>query len=403
MINVNDKPWEKLRLSDVEKFLSSSTDENFFYEFKSDSEEPFKLIKEISAFANTYGGYIFLGINDDKTIGGCTKWTEQRIHATIHDCITPIPNFDVKKFISNAGKIFVIKIEEGTMPPYVTNKGQIYERVSSGSFPIKESSKLAQLYNKRNDQLLKIKNKIELPEIDMSGNSPNNLCAYLDLGFSVTCSRDTNLQKNFYKFDFHAISDYLKTTGLKYTISRVGTSYVISIGNLSVTDDRGNSIMVNAGIQNYIEIMCDGSVRSRIILSCVPGETQADITGTIHIKGVFSDIYKMIFGVNFNKIFVHAHKYEKLTVLKQFTPMYSFYALEDDDRYRNYLLNHRENYGDNLIVNSNRTPKNDYMLIDKSYFDTYKIRYNNDNLISELFFSYHFNLGYIDLPENTEE
>jgi hypothetical protein len=170
-----------------------------------------------------------------------------------------------------------------------------------------------------------------------------------------------------------------------------------------VTDDRGNSIMVNAGIQNYIEIMCDGSVRSRIILSCVPGETQADITATIHIKGVFSDIYKMIFGDNFSKIFVHAHKYEKLTVLKQFTPMYSFYALEDNNRYRNYLLNHRENYGDNLIVNSNRIPKNDYVLIDKAYFDTYKIRYNNDNLISELFFSYHFNLGYIDLPKSTEE
>ena len=32
MININNKPWEKLRLSDIEKFLSSSTDENFFYE-----------------------------------------------------------------------------------------------------------------------------------------------------------------------------------------------------------------------------------------------------------------------------------------------------------------------------------------------------------------------------------
>ena len=398
MININNKPWEKLRVSDIEKFLNSSTDENFFYEFKSDNEDPPKLIKEISAFANTYGGYIFLGVNDDKTIGGCTKWTEQRIHTTIHDSITPTPNFDVKKFISSAGKVFVIKIDEGTMPPYVTNKGQIFERVSSGSFPIKESSKLAQLYNKRSDQLVRIKNKIELPEIDMSGDTPNNLCAYLDLGFSVVCSKDSILKKSFFRCDFHAISDYLKTIGLKYTISKVGTSYVIAIGNLSVTDNQGNSIMVNAGIQNYIEIMWDGSVRSRIILSCVPGETHADITGIIHIKGIFRDIYKMIFGGNFNKIFVHAHKYEKLTVLKQFTPVYSIYAMDEDDRYRNYLLNHQKHYGDNLIVNSNRVPKNDYMLIDKAYFDTNKLQFSNDNLNSELFFSYHFNLGYIDLP-----
>lgn len=58
--------------------------ESFFFEFKSDDEEPNKLVKEISALANTYGGYIFLGVNNDKSIGGCEKWTEQRIHTMIH-------------------------------------------------------------------------------------------------------------------------------------------------------------------------------------------------------------------------------------------------------------------------------------------------------------------------------
>ena len=81
----------------LKNFLSEADDENFFFEFKSDDEEPKKLIKEISAFANTYGGYILLGVNDDKTIGGCKKWTEQRIHITIHDCITPTPNFRCEK------------------------------------------------------------------------------------------------------------------------------------------------------------------------------------------------------------------------------------------------------------------------------------------------------------------
>lgn len=71
MVNINNKPWDKLRFHDIEKFLSEADDENFFFEFKSDDEEPKKLIKEISAFANTYGGYILLGVNDDKTIGGC--------------------------------------------------------------------------------------------------------------------------------------------------------------------------------------------------------------------------------------------------------------------------------------------------------------------------------------------
>lgn len=118
MININNKRWEKLRFSDVRKLLSGTDDETFFFEFKSDDEMPQKLVKEISAFANTYGGYVFLGINNDKSIGGCTKWTEQRIHTTIHDSISPTPLFDVKKFRPNGKTVYVIKIEEGNMPPY---------------------------------------------------------------------------------------------------------------------------------------------------------------------------------------------------------------------------------------------------------------------------------------------
>ena len=44
MVNINNKPWDKLRFHDIEKFLSEADDENFFFEFKSDDEEPKKLI-----------------------------------------------------------------------------------------------------------------------------------------------------------------------------------------------------------------------------------------------------------------------------------------------------------------------------------------------------------------------
>ena len=132
MITINGKDWSKLRFSDIRNLLSSADDESFFFEFKSDDVSNQKLIQEISAFANTYGGYILIGINDDKSIGGCKKWTENRIHTTIHDSITPVPSFDVKRFKPKEGTVLVIRIEEGKEPPYVTNKGKIYERVSFG-------------------------------------------------------------------------------------------------------------------------------------------------------------------------------------------------------------------------------------------------------------------------------
>ena len=94
-------------------------------------------------FANTYGGYIFLGITDKKDITGCVKWTEERIHNVIYNNITPTPDFDVQQFHIDGNTVFIIKIEEGSMPPYITSDGKIFERVSSSSMPIKDSAKLS--------------------------------------------------------------------------------------------------------------------------------------------------------------------------------------------------------------------------------------------------------------------
>ena len=188
MININNKKWEEIQTEDVEKILSEADDETFFFEFKSDNASPVKVMEEVSAFSNTYGGYVLLGINDDKTIGGCIEWNEERIHTTIHDSITPTPIFDIKKLNTNKGDIFVIKIEEGNMPPYITSKGKIYERLSLGSYVIKDSAKLTQLYNKKENQTKLIKNKIELEPIEKGEEFPNNLFAYIDLGFSIILS-----------------------------------------------------------------------------------------------------------------------------------------------------------------------------------------------------------------------
>ena len=84
MININNTPWDKLTFSDIQALLESADGETFFFEFKSDDARNHTLHKEISAFANTYGGYILLGISDDKTISGCKTWNEQRIHNVIH-------------------------------------------------------------------------------------------------------------------------------------------------------------------------------------------------------------------------------------------------------------------------------------------------------------------------------
>ena len=401
MININNKPWEKLRFLDIEKLLSSLDEENFFFEFKSDNESPAKLAKEISAFSNTFGGYVLLGINDDKTISGCSQWTEQRVHTTIHDSITPTPNFDVKKLKKGNVTILIIKIEEGTMPPYITNKGQIYERVSSGSFPIKNSEKLTQLYNKRRDQLIRLKDKIEIEPIRIDSTCPNNLCGYIDLGFSTILSSIAEFQQNFYNYDFNQIVEILKDRGSSFSISRLGHSVLISIGDISASSNGNERTLLNSGIHNFVEIMCDGSVRLRTILTTGSEFSKVDISNIMYLRMIASEIYLKIFGDDFSKIFIYAQKYEKLTVIKQFVPYFNLNGEGEHINFlNNYLFVHKKKYGNNLMIENNRIPKSDYFIIDKRWFNRCGLKYNTNTLVSELFYSEYANLGFIDLMKH---
>ncbi len=108
MVNIYGKEWWNLTSDDVEAFLSSpETEESFFFEFKDDRVDSKKIAEEVSALANTYGGYIFLGVSDSKEVRGCESWNEQRIQTTIHDSITPTPSFDIKKFICSGQPIYM--------------------------------------------------------------------------------------------------------------------------------------------------------------------------------------------------------------------------------------------------------------------------------------------------------
>ena len=113
MINIRGRQWNELTAVDIEKAIEEN-DESFFFEYKEDAVQPKKLIEEISAFANTYGGYIFVGVADDKKITGCSQWNEQRIHITIHESMSPVPSCDIKRFVLSGNKVvFVIKVDEG--------------------------------------------------------------------------------------------------------------------------------------------------------------------------------------------------------------------------------------------------------------------------------------------------
>ena len=397
MININNKIWDKLRLKDIEKYLDTiDDDETFFIEFKEENIRNTQLTKEISAFANSFGGYILLGVNDSKKIVGCSNiWTELKINTIICNGISPTPHFDIKKFdLKNSKKLYIIKVEEGTNPPYITNDGYIYHRVSSSSDRVKDANTLNNLYLRNQNNIKKIEDKIYIPEI--SGTIPNNLCGYIDFGFSLTSKNIEKTKEKVRKADIEKISEKLKDYKQKYSISKVGYSLSITIGE-PIMKMGDNPILTTGGLSNFMEILPDGSFRCRIIICSETDSSIAYISLITMIHSLFKEIYAIVFGNNFVSNFIEAKKYEKLTVLKLFQPKI---AVTGESKYVekfNKLFNdHIIKYGNNIIANNNRIHLNGFINIDKSLFDLNKVKFNNDNLYGQLFYTSYFLLGYID-------
>lgn len=115
--------------------------------------------KEIIAFANTKGGTIYIGIDDDKKIIGVSNiHTEcERLSSFIQDGIKP----DIKAFLSitpikiENKDVIKVSITRGTQRPYyLADKGMkstgIYVRLSNTSVPIASEDSIRQMI-KEND------------------------------------------------------------------------------------------------------------------------------------------------------------------------------------------------------------------------------------------------------------
>lgn len=402
MVNINGKEWDKLEPSDIEILMAEQDfEESFYFELKDDRTTSKKIAKEVSAFANTFGGYIFIGVTDDKKIEGCTEWNEQKIHTTIHDSITPTPSFDVKKFTCSDVIVYVIKIEEGAEPPYITSSGKIYERLSSGSIPIIDSSKLSQIYSKREQQLSNFERKITIAPLD---KNVNNIYGYIDIGFVVVPSNRQAAIDIFNKANLKDILKKLTVSINSHNLTRVGNSIVYTPGGLSVAKG-----MLPAHTNNFLEIMADGSARMRILLiNNDNDDPSVNMMTPITIKKLYEELYTLIMGELFPDKLAYAKKYESLTVLKQFNPIlyYDESVLElapkleeKNEEMLGKIEEYQKNMGIDIVVTNDRIPKTGLYTIDKRQMELWGLDYNRENIIDELFFSSFIGLGTIPIQE----
>ena len=395
MIRINNTDWNNLSAEDICTFLNQeSSDENFFIEYKNDETKTSKFAKEVSAFSNTYGGYIFLGVEDDRKITGCTQWDEGRIHTSIIDSISPPPIFDVKKFVTKYGAVYVVRVEQGPQPPYITNSGQIYERISSASTPITQSYRLLQIYQQNRNNLETLQQTLAIEENVEKIAPIGNLYGYIDIGFQIHC-RDANKIKNhFFEYDYTTLSRLIESEYSPFSISLIGYSLLITFGDPSCTMGK-TKVPSPVGMSNLIEIMPDGSVKCRLLLIGDPENNETvNLATVLTLSQIYKQIYSQLFGELLCEQFIYAQHYSKLTVLRQFVPQLQ--SMDSPNCLKNHLENHIKKYGNNRIVIGDRCPKNDFFIIDKSHLQTANIEYSSDNIIKELFLSPYIYLGYIE-------
>jgi len=93
------------------------------YEFKStlETNKPKSWLKTVSAFANGFGGSLYIGVDDDGVIIGIddVKATIEKISKLIQSRISPLPEFMLKPHhLENNKTILTLQVPRGDTPPY---------------------------------------------------------------------------------------------------------------------------------------------------------------------------------------------------------------------------------------------------------------------------------------------
>ena len=105
--------------------------ENQYIEFKSEKVKAMSLAEEIVAFANSEGGEIWLGVEDDRTLSGLSRSYEEDVMNICRTaCIPPIqPRYE--EFEIEGRQIARIQIAGGKDKPYYTSRNKYFIRVGS--------------------------------------------------------------------------------------------------------------------------------------------------------------------------------------------------------------------------------------------------------------------------------
>jgi predicted HTH transcriptional regulator len=190
---------EDISEQDILTLISLGTEESINLDFKSadslslNDKKKAEIAKDVSAFANSAGGYIVYGISEEghkassiSPIDGTIftkEWIEQVIQSRIQRkidglSIKPIRiNQDLKQ------SVYIVGIPESPSAPHMTSDKKFYKRFNFESVQMEEYE-IRNLYNRKEKTKLIIDNIITTREIEYEDEGYGKI-AYVNLSFQI--------------------------------------------------------------------------------------------------------------------------------------------------------------------------------------------------------------------------
>lgn len=222
MVSIFDK--DEISEQDIVGLVSLGTEESINLDFKSgesldqSDKKKSEIAKDVSAFANSAGGFIIYGIREENhkasslsPVDGTIftkEWLEQVIQTRIQRKIDGLSIKPIRISSDIKQSIYVIQIPESALAPHMTSDKKFYKRYNFESVQMEEYE-IRNLYNRKDKIKLVIDNVITSKEIEYEKSADGQI-AFLNLSFQIenigkAVERDYKLliKLNFTNYTFH--------------------------------------------------------------------------------------------------------------------------------------------------------------------------------------------------------
>ncbi len=195
--------------------------ESIHLEFKSRIENPHKAARILAAFSNTSGGKLVVGVDDDKTIKGCSELDEMtKIIQAANELVVPPIDIQYSSYLHEGKrKVLIVNVQESPQKPHEAidekQNSVVFVRANDQTTPV--TKEMTQILDKYDDTV--DKELLAQPNVKA-------LIIYLKRNMKVTAKEYAIiLDKNY--AESQSILEQLSTEGkLKKKAIKTGVLYI---------------------------------------------------------------------------------------------------------------------------------------------------------------------------------